>query len=116
MQTEGASAGILASAHLLQNASHLRSEKSPVLASAQGNLGISAVAREMRRLFRPCGGVARQDVSAAAEADAGGVGACVCVCVCACVCVCVCVEKSPYLPPREYSGRRQTHPKVQKEL
>ena len=44
--------------------------KSPVLASVQGDLGISAVARQMRRLFGQRGGFARQDVLATTDAGA----------------------------------------------
>ena len=44
-----------------------RPGKSMLLASVRGNLGISAVARQTRRLFSPRGGVDRQDVWATAD-------------------------------------------------
>ena len=43
--------------------------KSPVAASAQGNLGVSSVSRQMRRSSGPGGGVARRDVLSAADVD-----------------------------------------------
>ena len=70
MQMGGAFIGIYASAMRMQNASLSRSGKSLVLASVQGRPGISAVARQVRRLFGLCGGVARRDVSAAADVGA----------------------------------------------
>ena len=53
----------------LRDASLSRSEKSAVVASVQGNLGVSAAARQIRRLLRPRGGAAREDVSAAGDVD-----------------------------------------------
>ena len=60
--TEGAFLEGSASVIFMQDASHSGSEKSLVLGAVQGNLGISAVARRMRRPFGPCGGAVRQDV------------------------------------------------------
>ena len=47
-----------------------RSEESLAVASVQGSLGVSAVARKMRRHSGPRGGAARQDALAATDADA----------------------------------------------
>ena len=46
-----------------------RSETSLVLAGNKGNSGISAVVRQMRHVFGPCGGAPRQDVLAATDVD-----------------------------------------------
>ena len=54
----------------MQYAFRPRSKKKPVLGNEQGNSEISAVTRQAGRIFRPCGGVARQDVSAAAAVAA----------------------------------------------
>ena len=70
MPMGGASSEIFASEICMQNAPLSRWRKSPVLASVQGNLGISAVDQQIRRLFGPFGGAAPQDVSAAADVDA----------------------------------------------
>ena len=40
-----------------------------MLPSLQGNVGMAAVARQMRRLFGPAGGAVRQDVLAATGVD-----------------------------------------------
>ena len=48
----------------MQNASSSKSEKSLIL-DIQGNFGFPAVAEEMRRLFGPGCGAARQDASVA---------------------------------------------------
>ena len=69
MQTGGASPQLFASAPCARNASNPRSEKWLALASVQGNLGISAVAQQMRRLFGRHGGVGRRDVFQAADVD-----------------------------------------------
>ena len=53
----------------MQNAAQSKSGKSLLLASVQGSLGIPIVAKQMRRLFEPCGGVAKQDVPAATDSD-----------------------------------------------
>ena len=45
-------------------------EKSPMLASVQGDLGTSTVARRMRQLFGLRDGAVRQDVLAATDMDA----------------------------------------------
>ena len=66
----GAFPEISASAPCTQNASLAQSGKSLVVASVRGALGIAAVARQMRWLFGPRGGAARQHVLAAAGADA----------------------------------------------
>ena len=55
MQMGGAFPGTYASALRMQHASLSRSDKSPVLAIVQRNPGISAVARQMRRLLGQCG-------------------------------------------------------------
>ena len=55
---------------LTRKASPPRSEKPLFIASVQGNLGISAVARQMRRIFDPRDGAYRQDVFVATAADA----------------------------------------------
>ena len=60
----GAFPEIFASAICMQNALLSRSGKSLVSASVQGNVEIFAVARQVRPLSSPCGGAARQDVSA----------------------------------------------------
>ena len=70
MQMGGGSPGDFGSALCMRDASLARSSKSLALAGLQGNLGISAAARQMRRLCGPCGGIARQDVSAAVGVDA----------------------------------------------
>ena len=54
----------------MQNAFLSRPGKSLGPASETGNLGIAAVARQMRRLFGPFGGAFRQDVLAATDAGA----------------------------------------------
>ena len=54
----------------MQDVALSRSGKSRALTSAQGNLGLPAVAKQTRRLFGPCGGAVRQDVLAAAGWDA----------------------------------------------
>ena len=66
----GVSAEAFASVICAQNASPSRPEKSPALPSVQGNLGISAVARQMCRLSGPREDVARQDVWVATDVDA----------------------------------------------
>ena len=53
----------------MQIAAASRNEKSLLLASAQGSSGFLSAAKQMRRLFEPCGGVARQDVLAATDFD-----------------------------------------------
>ena len=50
------------------------SEESVVLAIVQGNPRPPAVAKQMRRLFGPCSGAARQDVLATADLAASPVG------------------------------------------
>ena len=56
--------------YVLIYVAHLyRSGRSLAPASVQGNSGISAVARQMRRPFGPCGGAAQRHTSAAAEVD-----------------------------------------------
>ena len=54
----------------MRNASPSWREKSLALASVQGNVGISVVARQVCRLSGPRGGAVRQGVSAATDADA----------------------------------------------
>ena len=49
-----------------RDASRPRSEKSLVLASVKGNVGISAVARQMHPLWGPSGSFDRQDMDAGA--------------------------------------------------
>ena len=70
MQMGGGVPETFAWARCAQDPALTRSEKSLALAGAQGNLGISAVARQMRRLFGPRGGAARRDAWAATDADA----------------------------------------------
>ena len=70
MQMGGGSTGDFGSALCMRDASLARSWKLLALADLQDNLGISAVAWRMRRLYGPRGGVARQDVSAAIGATA----------------------------------------------
>ena len=53
----------------LQDASLPRADKLLVPARVKGSLGIAAAARHMRRLFRPMGKTARQDVLAATAVD-----------------------------------------------
>ena len=53
----------------MRNAALSRREKPLVLASVQGGLGCSDVAKQMRRLFGPGGVAARLDEPAAADAD-----------------------------------------------
>ena len=55
-------------------ASPPRPEKSLAKASVQGNLGLSAVPRQMRRLFGPRGGVVRWGGLAATDADVNSNG------------------------------------------
>ena len=74
MPLEGAFPEVCASVLRMKNASHSRSKKPTGLARVQGYVGISAVARQMRGLIGLCGGVTRQDVSAAADADANSNG------------------------------------------
>ena len=62
MQMGGAVPGSFVPILLARNAPLPRPVESPVMASAQGNLGIAAAARQMRRLFGPCGGADRRDV------------------------------------------------------
>ena len=69
MQLGGAPRGTPASVLCVQTASLSRPEKSLALASVQRNSGISAAARHKRRFFGPCGGAARQDVSAATDVE-----------------------------------------------
>ena len=69
LQMGGSAPQVLASVLCLQNASLSRSQESLVLASVQGYLGISAVARQRRRFLGPRDGVARQDVLAATDVD-----------------------------------------------
>ena len=63
-------AEIFASVLCMQKAPLPRAEKSLLLASVHGDLGIAADARQMRRLFGPCGVTALQDVLAAADLHA----------------------------------------------
>ena len=65
MQIGEALPEVFASAPRMRNASISRLEKSLALAIAQGNLEISAVARQLRRLSGPCEGAACQGVLAA---------------------------------------------------
>ena len=53
-----------------QSAPFSRSEKSLLLASFQGSLSFLVAAEQMRRPSGPCGGSARQGVSAATDLDA----------------------------------------------
>ena len=53
----------------MQNAAPSRQEKSLVSASTHKSLAFADVATAMRRLFGPCGGAARQDISAAEYAN-----------------------------------------------
>ena len=62
MQERGAFQEILTPAICVQ--------KSLALASVQGNLGISAVARQRRRLLGPRGGAPPQNALAATDVDA----------------------------------------------
>ena len=64
LQVGGAFTEKRVSALCVQSAAQWRSEKSQVLASAQRYLD-----RQMRRLFGPCGGAARQDVLVALDVD-----------------------------------------------
>ena len=66
----GASTEAFASVVRIQNASPSRPEKSLILASVQGDTTFPVVAKQMRRIFGPCGGAARQDVLVAADMDA----------------------------------------------
>ena len=61
--------GAFVSTLRIQNAARSRSEKSVLLASAQGNLDFQAVARYMGRLFGSYVGAASPDFLAAAAAD-----------------------------------------------
>ena len=65
----GASPGASSSVISVQNASLCRPDKSLASVSLRGNLGISAAARQMRRLHGPRGGAVQQGI--AAPADAG---------------------------------------------
>ena len=51
-----------------------RPGKSLLLASVKGNLGISAISQQMRRLFGPRGGAAWGDVSAATDVYVESIG------------------------------------------
>ena len=62
MQSGGAFADAFAAAPCLKHASLSRSDKSLVLASTRGHLGIAEVAQHMRRLFGPSGGGWRHDI------------------------------------------------------
>ena len=46
----------------MKNAALSRTEKSPLLAGVQGSFGFPFATTQMRRLFDPLGGPARQDV------------------------------------------------------
>ena len=67
MRMGGASPGAFAPVSRMQKAELPRSEKSAVMASAQGSFGFVAMAKAMRRLSCPCGGAARRDVLVAAD-------------------------------------------------
>ena len=69
MQIGGDPAEAFASALRMRNAPPSQSEKALVFASAHGNLGNFAVARQMRRLFGPRGTAVRQQVLAATNVD-----------------------------------------------
>ena len=51
----------------LQNASLSRADKSPILVTAHGSLGVGGIAQQMRHLLGPVGGSGRQDVLYVAE-------------------------------------------------
>ena len=53
----------------MRNSSLSRTEKSLLLAGAQGSLGLPLVAKQMLRSFDPCGGPARWDVLTATDWD-----------------------------------------------
>ena len=69
MQMRAALPKAFVSALCMQHAALSRSGKSLVSASPQCLLGFPTVARQMGRLFGPCGGAAEQDVLAAADVD-----------------------------------------------
>ena len=69
MQMGGALAEAVASILSMRNASLSKSENSSFLARIQGNIGFLAAAKQMRRLFRPCGRAARQDVLVATDIE-----------------------------------------------
>ena len=58
----------------MQDAAVSRNEKSIPLASVQDSLDSHIAAKQMSRLFEPCGGPARQDVLAATDCDTGSAG------------------------------------------
>ena len=74
MQMGRALSGAFAPALSLRDAPPPRTTKSLVLASAQGDVGISAVGRRMRRFSGSRGGADRQAVSGASYADAKSKG------------------------------------------
>ena len=69
MQLGGDSTGAFVASLCAQNASPSKSEKSLELASFLGNVNLSRVAGQTRRLFGSCGGAARQDFLVAADED-----------------------------------------------
>ena len=69
MQMGGAFAEALASILSMRNASLSKSENSSFPARIQGNIGFPAAAKQMRRLFRPRGRAARQDVLVATDIE-----------------------------------------------
>ena len=62
--------GAFASVLWMQNASVSRSEDPLILANVQSNLAFHIAAKQIRRLFGPCGGADRQDVLVAADMGA----------------------------------------------
>ena len=70
MQKGVASPEAFVLATFMQGAAISRSEKMLALASVQGNLGFPDVTKQMRRLFGPHGGAARQDVLVVADMHA----------------------------------------------
>ena len=53
----------------MQNAPMSRPEKPLVLVIVKCNSALPVAAKQMRRIFGPCGGSARQDVLVAADVD-----------------------------------------------
>ena len=69
MQMRGTFPETFVSVLCVHKAPPSRSKKSLAPASARRNLRISVAARELRRLFGPRGGTARQDVVAATDVE-----------------------------------------------
>ena len=69
LQMDGSSPETFVSILCMQNASLARTDKSLVLASAQGTLGTVAVAWQVRRLSWRAGGAVQRDVLASTEVE-----------------------------------------------